>query len=380
MSFDPLRHHPRARRVAPWIAWGVVLVAVLALSPGVGTVGVMAASAEVRQATIVAPRTARVVRVAVRPGDTVRTGETLVQLDAGGADLELAVARAELERLRASVVARELDVRGDDLESAARLAQEAERAAVDLAALGSEEKRDRAELAQLDELIARQEHLVEQKLASAEQRDTLKLQRSSLAQRVQEYTKLLKAARDHEQAARERLRTWRAAREKAGPGGLPLEERVAPERAEVAAQEERVRQLELAREALTLTAPLAGRVAEVLVGEGDTARLEAPLLVLVDDHPTRVIAWVDERAARRVRVGDAASLWPSDRSGPARRGVVSALAPSIAELPLRFRPVPTQPAFGRAVFITLAAGADDDAGGEPPLPGQAFDVVFSGAP
>lgn len=376
MSFDPLRKHPRVRRVAPWIAWGAVLVAVLALAPGVGTVGVVAASAEVRQATVVAPRTARVVRVAVRPGDTVQAGDVLVELDASGAELDLAVARAELERLRVSVVARELDVRGDDLESAARLAQEAERAAVDLAALQSEEKRDRAQLSQLDELVERQERLVEQKLASAEQRDGLKLQRASLAERVQEYGKLLKAARDHEQAARERLRVWRLAREKDGPGGLPLEERVAPERAEVAAQKERVRQLEIARGALTLTAPIAGRVAEVLVNDGDTARIDAPVLVLVDDRPLRVVAWVDERAAQRVRVGDKASLRPSDRSGPARSGVVRALAPSIAELPVRFRPVPTQPAFGRAVFIALEAGD----GVAPPLPGQAFDVVFVGGP
>jgi HlyD family secretion protein len=378
LSFDPLRRHPRVRRVAPWIAWAAVFVVVLWLVPGIGTFGAVAASAEVREASVVAPRTARVVKVYVQPGDAVQAGDALVDLDASAADLELAIARAELERLRVSVVARELDVRGTDLESAARLAQEAERAAVDLAALLSNEKRDRAELAQIDELIERQERLVEQKLASAAQRDELKLQRASLAQRVMEYGALLKAARDHEQAARDRLRTWRAAREKAGGGSVPLEERVAPERAEVAAQEERVRQLELMREGLKLTAPIAGLVSEVLVTDGDAARVDEPVLLLVDNRPQVVIAWVDERAAHSVQPGARAILTPSDGSGGRRVGTVEKLAPSISELPLRFRPIPTQPAFGRAVYIRLPP--DEGSAVTPALPGQAFDVVFEGGP
>jgi multidrug resistance efflux pump len=374
LSFDPLRHHPRARRVAPWVVWVAVVGVVLVLAPSVGTVGVVAASAESREATVVAPRTARVLKVMVKPGDVVKAGDALVDLDTSAVDLEIAIAKAELERTKMSAVARELDVRGNDLESAARLAQEAERATVDLAALLSEEKRDKAELAQIDELIARQEQLIAQRLASAEQRDDLKLRRASLAQRVQEYGGLIQTAREHEAAARERLRLWRAAREKAGPGGLPLEERVAPARAEVTAQEERVRQLEMAKAALSLTAPIAGRVAQVLVSEGDTARSEAPILVVVDDKPAQVVAWVDERAASRVRLGERVSVRPSDRSGPPRQGTVRALAPAIAELPARFRPVPTQPAFGRAVYIAL----DEDASADAPLPGQAFDVVFGG--
>lgn len=388
MSFDPLRHHPRVRRIAPWIVWAVVLGVVLWLAPGLGAVGVVAASVEVRQVTLVAPRTARVLRAAVRPGDQVEAGAVVMELDPSGVDLELAIAQVELERLRQAVVARELDFRGSDLQSAARLAQEAERAAVEVALLVSEEKRARAELAQLDELIARQQVLVGQRLASGSQRDELKLQRASVAQRVLESAGLIKTARDHERAARQRLQTWResgiapqgsigaerAARARDSASDAALDERLAPERAEVAAQEERLRQLELARAALLLRAPIAGRISDVLVGTGDTATADAPVAVVVDDHPRTVIAWVDERAARRVQVGGSVSLKPSDRSASATSGTVRALGPLIAELPARFRPVPTQPAFARAVFIELEHGAPS------PLPGQAFDVMFLVSP
>src|SRR5258708_4807006 len=105
--------------------WGAVLVGVLLVAPGVGTVGVVAAS-------------------------------------------------AELERTKAGALARELDLRGSDLDSAARLSQEGEAAVVALATLQSDEKRDRAELSQVEELLQKQESLVQQRLASAEQRDELK--------------------------------------------------------------------------------------------------------------------------------------------------------------------------------------------------------------
>lgn len=378
MSFDPLRHHPRVRKASPWVVYGGVLVAVLVLAPGVGTVGVVAAQAEVRQASVWAPRIARVKVIAVRSGDTVSAGDVLVELDPSGVEHELAIARAELETFQMNAIASEIDLRGNDLESSARLAQEAERAGVDLAALQSEEKRDRAELAQLDTLIARQEQLVAAKLASGEQRDQLMLQRSSVAQRVAEYGSLLKAARDHEAAARERHKAWRAAREKGGPAGLPLEARSAPARAEAAAQAARVKLLESMRDDMVLRAPIAGRVSDVLLSTGDTARLDVPVVTIVDDQPKRVIAWVDERAAGRVRIGDEASMRASDRSGTTLEGIVRALSPSIGELPTRFRIVPTQPAFGRAVYISIeSAGAQAS---EPPLPGQAFDVVFRGSP
>ncbi len=376
MSFDPFRHHPRVRKASPWIVYGGVLVVVLALAPGIGTVGVVAAQAEVRQASVWAARVARIKTIAVSPGDTVRAGDVLIELDASGVELEIAIARAELATFELNAIAEELDLRGSDLESSARLAQETERAGVDLSSLLSAEKRDRAELAQLDSLIARQEQLVASRLTSGDQRDQLMLQRASLGERVTEYGSLSKAARDHEVAARERLKAWRAAREKNGPVGLPLEARSAPARAAAAAQVARVKRLESVRDDMVLRAPIAGRIGEVLPSAGDSARLDVPLATVVDDRPQRVIAWVDEQAAGRVRIGDRASMRASDRSGVPLAGIVRSLSPAIQELPARFRVVPTQPSFGRAVYISIEPAADV----APPLPGQAFDVVFQGAP
>jgi multidrug resistance efflux pump len=381
LSFDPLRHHPRIRKASPWVVYGAVIIGVATLAPGVGSVGVVAAQAEVHQAGVFATRAVRVDDVKVKPGDRVKKGDVLVVLDGTSVAHEVAVAKAELEMFKANAVAEEIDLRGTDLESSARLAQEADKAAVDLATLVAQEKNDRAELKQVEELIARQEELVAKKLANAEQRDELKLHRSALAQRVNEYGNLLRAARAHEAAAKERLKAWRNAREKGDdvkdggtPTSSPLEARSAPARAEAAAQVERVRLLEQMLDDMVLKAPIDGTVAEVLGQIGDTARLDLPVVTVVDE-PKRVIAWVDERAASRVKVGDRVYLRASDRTGAERNGVVESLAPAILELPIRFRIVPTQPSFGRAVYITI----EPQEGASAPLPGQAFDVVFRGS-
>ncbi|MBI5547986.1 MAG: HlyD family secretion protein, partial [Deltaproteobacteria bacterium] len=147
-----------------------------------------------------------------------------------------------------------------------------------------------------------------------------------------------------------------------------IDSQLAPLRAAAEAQKERCRQLELLLGRLTLTAPFDGRVGEVLALAGDIAREGLPVVTVVDDHPRSAIAYVDQRWSGRVQIGDAVSLAPSDRSGPPRAGKVVALGAAIAEAPLRFRLVPTEPLFCREVFIAL----DEPA----PLPGQAFNATF----
>ena len=109
----------------------------------------------------------------------------------------------------------------------------------------------------------------------------------------------------------------------------------------------------------------------MLVVAGDSTQLDLPIVTVIDDVPHRVIAYVDQRWARAIGVGDIADIRPSDRIGGARTGKVAALATSINELPVRFRIVPSQPSFGRQVFIELDQSRDGA-----PLPGQAFDVSF----
>lgn len=372
MSSEPV---PRARRVLsrqarrrlsqalPWLTWSLALGVALWLGRGVLPSGVAPAEAERLLVVLSSPRAATVREVAVAPGDLVEEGAVVASLDPSELDLEIAVAEGELERMRLEVDAEGTSLEVEQLETRERLASDAERAAVDAARLEAEVGRDRAELSALEEQLARQRKLVDEGLASGSGVDDLELRRAALAQKVSEYETLLRRARDHHVAARARLGEW----DRTGDAGAP---RIAPLLAAVKAQEDRVRALRAAREKLTVRAPLAARVSAVHQAPGSVAPQGAPLVTLLDERPTRVVAWLPEDRARLVEIGDIARLVPSDRSGAERHGRVVALGPGLEDLPARFRQIPQEPELARAVYIAL------DGEGPAPLPGQAFDARF----
>lgn len=361
----------RQRRAVLWGVWGVVTLGVAWLQLDVSAVGRAPATIDGAEVAAVAPRAARVQKVMVRPGDVVAQGTPLAELATAEVDLEIAVAEAELARLRSAVDAAVLDLRGADFEAGGRMEQDADRAAADLQTLLADEKRDRAELDTVETLLKKQRELVEKKLASAEQRDQLDLRRAALAESVADASAGIAAARARVERANERLAEWKKAHTSAVDDA-----RTGPERAGVLAQEERLRQLRAEREALTLRAPLTGRVSAVLVVEGTMLGAGEVAARVQDDSARTATAWVDEQGANKVAVGDRVRLRPTDGIGAERTGVVRALGVGVAELPARFRQIPSEASFGRAVFLDL----DIAEGALPPLPGQAFESVFSAGP
>lgn len=116
-------------------------------------------------------------------------------------------------------------------------------------------------------------------------------------------------------------------------------------------------------------APFAGRVGDILVRVGELSADPAiPMLTLVEEVSQKAVAFLRQTDARKVRPGDRAKLLPRDLNGPALTGRVTALAPSVTELPTRFRRLPNLVEFGRNVYIALDTPAD--------LPGLAYDAVF----
>jgi len=364
------------RTYLPWVTWVVAAAVTMWLGRNITGVGIAPGIAEIKQVVLSSPSAARILTEEVSPGDQVKAGQVLVTLDVSGIEAELAVAKAELERQKLEVNAEGASLRVGALETSERLAGDAERAALTVAQLEAAEQRDRSELTQLDEQIARQRRLVDEKLASADTLNQLKLRRAALAREVEEYARTLDKARAHSRAAAKRLAEWQSGkRDQKSSVDPSLEQRLAPYRAAVQAQKERVAQLEMMRAGLTIKAPFAGRVGQLLLRAGDTATAGAGVLTLVDENPRQVIAYVDQMWANRVRVGDQAQLTPSNRSGPRRSGHVLGVGASFSELPIRFRPVPTQPSFCREVYIQL-----DEIAEGPPLTGQTIDVTFRRAP
>ncbi|MDP2344537.1 MAG: HlyD family efflux transporter periplasmic adaptor subunit [Deltaproteobacteria bacterium] len=377
MSFDPFQGRPRLRRTLPWIAWAAAVAFIVfhrdALSIGTVSPGV----AEAQVATIIAPRSGRVVSVLRQTGDAVVVGDVVVVIEAADLLAELAVARADLVALESGVLAKSVDVREADREVVARLGQDLERAAVDAARFRADLDADKGELEGILELLKRQEGLVQKGLATTTELEQLSLKKSGLEQRVRTSLALVEAARAHEDQSRTRLQAFLTERKRPPATTTkpvpPTEVRVAPAEAEALAQAARVRALEDAVAALSIKAPIAGSLAAVSVVVGSSIAADQPVASIVSTSAPIVSIYADERMARRVAVGDRVVLRPSDHASDERLGRVRALAPLIAELPPRFRLIPTQPGFARVVVVELT---DDQ---PPPFPGMAFDAHFLGA-
>jgi len=359
---------PGARRALPWVVWGAAALAAIPLALHVSGFGVAPAVSEVRKVTLGSPRTVRVAAVLAMPGDVVKAGQVLVRLDATDVNVDIEIARAELERLEFEVSSREVSLRDTRSETASRLASEAERSALDASRLNAEDERDRSELAQLDEQITREQKLVDEGLTRSDNLNALKLRRAALGKKVQEFGRAVTEARRAASGSAKRLGDWRGAPGSGGNTGSAIDRQLAPARAAVAAQTERVKQLELVKERLELRAPSDGKVAEVFAHADEMVAAGAPVISVLDDHPRRAIAYVDQRWASRIRPGDRVRLLPSDHSAPPSGGTVKSVGAAITELPVRFRLIPTEPLFGREAFIDLDAPAA--------LPGQAFSATF----
>jgi multidrug resistance efflux pump len=336
-------------------------------------IGSSPAEIQARVATLSPIRTGhrlRVSKIYVVPGQRVKAGELLVQMDTTEGEADLAVARAKLALVEVTASWRQLQLLDGRARTSHALETTAERTALDVARISADAERDRSELAQLDINLAAEQRLVDDQLAGAERLKAMKLQRAALAKKVDEYRVAVLQARRSASGSTRRLGEWTKG-EKNPKATLTTSEASQGDVRSAASELQRreIASLELILKYHEIRAPFDGRVGEVLQQIGElSADPASPLLTLVEEESKVAIAYLAHSDAQKVRLGDTVRLFPRDLSGPPLTGRVTALAPNIAEIPLRFRRVPTLHEFGRNAYIQLDAPAN--------LPGQAFNAVF----
>ncbi|MBM4321006.1 MAG: HlyD family efflux transporter periplasmic adaptor subunit, partial [Deltaproteobacteria bacterium] len=155
---------------------------------------------------------------------------------------------------------------------------------------------------------------------------------------------------------------------------------IQPIRAAIEVEGRKLERLKREKDSSLLRAPEPSRVAVVALRPGSLATPGTPVLTLVAETTSRVIAYIGEAKALSVRPGQQAMLVPRDRSGPAYRGRVVSLGPAITEAPSRFRPVFAQPFWSREAVVQIEQGSQAAGAGsvDAPrvLPGQAFEITF----
>jgi multidrug resistance efflux pump len=158
-----------------------------------------------------------------------------------------------------------------------------------------------------------------------------------------------------------------------GAGGQEREQvvevKVDPLRQAVLVQEAVLRELDNQIEELTLRAPVDGVISMLTRHPGDVVGAGLEVVSLVAARPGVVVVIVPEHQARRAVPGASVELHRDALGAPALGGRVIEIAPEVEESPIRVRPSPSIPAWGRRIAIKVASG-------EEILPGEAFRVSF----
>ena len=249
---------------------------------------------EATETRLAAEAGGRILTLAVKEGDRVEQGQTVLTLDTRDTELAINRARAEREAADAQLRLVEAGSRPEDIRQAQA---QVETARADVAAA-------RVELNAAAQDLERFETLLKSNSGSRKQRDDAAARRDVASDRVA--------------SAEARVRTAEEVAAKLRAGAR--KEEIDAARARVNTVTAQIASLEKGLSDATLKSPVAGLVTQKLVEVGEVVPPRAPAVVIVDlDH-----AWADvfvpEPTVPQIKIGQPATLFtdaPRLRSGQA---------------------------------------------------------------
>lgn len=251
---------------------------------------------EATETRLAAEAGGRILTLAVKEGDRVQPGQTILTLDTR--DIQLAIDRAKAERGSAEAQVRlvQAGARGEDLRQA-QSQIETVRAEVSAA---------RSELAAAEQDLDRFETLLKNNSGSRKQRDDAATRRD--------------VARDRVSSSESRVRTAEEAHAKLRAGAR--REEVDAARARVAVVTAQIAALEKGIGDATLQSPIAGVVTERLVEVGEVIAPRAPAVVIVDLDQAWADVFVPGPTVPQIKLGHTATIF-TDAGGNGIAGTVS---------------------------------------------------------
>ncbi|OLD47040.1 MAG: hypothetical protein AUI83_14710 [Armatimonadetes bacterium 13_1_40CM_3_65_7] len=379
----------RRRLIIPVAALAIGVAAWFLLPRGGAQNGAIQASGTIEATQVdVAPKiTGRVIKLAVREGDKVRSGQVVAELDAAEVEAQLAQARAAVAvaqtrpaqadavvvLARASVEAQLTQARAQ-LESAAA-SLEASRAS--LRAAEANVQVSETNLARVESDLQRLEALYRDGAVSAQELDTARSAvQAAVAQRD--------AARAQRDAARVQLTAVAAGLEQARAAlavaeanrqtvGI-REQDAAAARAQLAQARAVLQQAEILRGYTILTAPLTGVVVAKHVEIGDLVAVGAPVVTVADLSQPYLRVFISETDVGKVTLGQPVDVRVDAFRGRVFHGTVTEISDHAEFTPGN---VQTREERVKLVFAVKVQLSNQDGVLKPGLPADA--VIVTGA-
>lgn len=271
----------------------------------------------------------RLAQLKVTLGQSVKAGDVLAVLDTRELELRRDAARSDLLAAQAQLAAAEISQRAAVV-----------RAELLVLRLRTQESKDRAQLAQLHQQLDRLGKLADQQLVQAQDVEARRLQQAGLKATVGVLS----------DAAQKKLAGLGRAMPK-GSTDAQVAVRLKPYEEAVHAREVALKAAELALEQATLRSHVDGVVSMLVHHAGDVVSAGSEVVRVTDGRPGRVVVWVPERLALRASAGSAAEVRRQALFTTRIEGRIVEASPEIEEVPLRSRPSPGVPAWGRRIVI-----------------------------
>lgn len=355
----------RSRGFRRWRRHAVPLVVWLAAIGGAGRLITQRASicdmtgiARPEQREIIALTDGRLRLLPVELLGQVREGQTVAVLEDQLLQASLATAGAEATRLQAELTATEQKLtveaaaqQTDYLTEARRYAIDVERNRLHEAEVQLTIKTDQVKLEYRKverDLLAdlERQHAVSELRSKEANTDCMAMEKT-----IEENQKVLERVRLDLQEARERQEAFA----KGHVGPQAIDKALEPLRAAVTVQERAIDELEMRRAMLVLTSPVAGVVTQVLRGPGEAVRSGEPIMTIVAERPSSVIAYVPAAQAVQLDPGSVVRLEIARENGirKSARTHIEAIGPVAEKTPTQLWRNPTIPEWGWPVKIAI---------------------------
>jgi len=301
--------------------------------------------------TVGAVAAARIVSIAVQPGQRVSPGDVLVRLDPADRTLDLAMQEARLADYEQSMLRYDqtlLQYRQTLQESERRSRQMEQEASVALEEGRMSRTRDEAELAGLKAEIARLQPLIDKRLVSEIELSSLRPKVQALEQTVSQYAPLIDALQKRHSLAVNDLKEVQEllATMGRGVGSAPLKESMA--------QVTKTYAQAAKNDPSVLRATRGGIVSHIQRQAGDVVTAGEPIVRVASVNAMFITGLLTQRQFAGLAVGDKLQVFRV--TGDTRHAVaaqVESIDPEVMDLIDPFNPAPRYPVRGRRLRLRI---------------------------
>lgn len=282
--------------------------------------------------------------------EPVESGQPLVRLDDTAVVARLETARAALARSQAELAAQMAAAGFDDAglaEDLRRFQVDEERLRLQVLELRVALEADRIEADRQAIQLKRTAALFADGILSESEYDDQRLLSERVERRIAEQEVLLAQTEEEQRIAAARVRSF----EQRFSVTVAADSVIEPLRSALRIAELEVAEVEIERRGLTLRAPVNGRIGRVLARPGRSVTVGEPLLTVVEEIASEVVAYLPESHRDSIELGSTLVAWRRGAPTQTAESVVVRIGPAIEELPQRLWHDPNVPQYGRPFVV-----------------------------